>query len=136
MSMRQPQDPLRQDAKAQRKRQAWWPIYGLFLMLASAGIAYYFAPMAGEYTFNQFNPGIEKNTWIIVVGVVIFFLLTMIIGMIFAFLAPKPVHNVSHISDREINRERKIRQAEEVARKEREKAMRRKISKERKQENK
>lgn len=136
MSMRQPQDPLRMDEKAQRRRRAWWPLYGLFLSVAMAGIAYSLAPIVGEATFNQFRPGVPQDTWTLIVGGVIFFLLLMVSGMLFAFLAPKPVQSVSHITDSEINRERKLRQAEEVARKEREKEMRRKISKERKKENK
>lgn len=136
MSMRQPQDPLRQDEKAQRQRKAWWPIYGLFLMVAMAGIAVPLAPIVGDATFNQFRPGVAKDTWTLMVGGVIFFLLLMVAGMLFAFLSPKPQQSVSHITDREIDRQRKILHAEEVARKEREKAMRRKISKERKQENK
>lgn len=136
MTMRQPQDPLRMDEKAQRRRRAWWPLYGLFLSLAMAGIAYSLAPTVSDATFNQFRPGVPQDTWTVIVGFVLFFLLVMVAGMLFAFLAPKPVQSVSHITDREIDRERKLRYAEEVARKEREKEMRRKISKDRKQENK
>jgi len=136
MTMRQPQDPLRQDAKAQRKRQAWWPIYGLFLFVALAGIAIPLAPIVGEPTFNSIHPQMARETWNIVVGGVIFFLLLMVAGMLYAIFSPKPNQSVSHISDRQIDRERKLFLAEEMARKEAEKQMRRKITKARKEENK
>ncbi|GEM_PF-2832409 len=135
MTMRQPQDPLRQDAKAQRKRQAWWPIYGLFLLLAMAGIAIPLAPIVGEPTFNSIRPEMAKDIWFIIVGAVIFFILLMVAGMLFALFSPKPRQSMAHITDREIDKQRKLIQAEQMARKDREKATRRGISKARKEEN-
>jgi len=136
MTMRQPQDPLRQDVKGQRRRQAWWPLYGLILMIAMAGIAIPLAPMVSEITLKALNPGVPKDTWTIIIGALIFFLLLMVAGMLFAIFAPKPAQSMSHISDREIDKQRKLLRAEIMARNDREKQTRRNISKARKEDNK
>jgi hypothetical protein len=105
-------------------------------MLAMGGIAFSLAPMISDATFNQFRPGMAQETWTIIIGVVVFFLLLMVAGMLYAFLSPKPAQSVSHITDRQIDRDRKLLQAEAMARKEREKQMRRNISKARKEDHK
>lgn len=127
MAMRQPQDPLRKDPKLQKKRQAWWPLYGLAMGLSAAGISYVVTPMLAPPLYQSLRPQMPTDQWNLLVAIVLFMLVVMFIGTLYAFLAPKP-RTAVRISDRELDRARKARVAEEFARKEREKLARQQIS--------
>lgn len=130
--MRQPQDPLRKDGIEGRKRRAWWPIYGFFMLVAAAGIAYATGPMLGEVTYNSVRPGLPREQWDLIMGIAIGFVLVLVFGAIYSFLAPKPI--TSKISNRDLERERKLVQAEILARKQRQKTVRQDLAKSRKQQ--
>ncbi len=130
MPMRQSQDPLRKDPKAQKKRQAWWPLYGLAMGLSAAGISYVVTPLIAPQLYQSLRPQMPMDQWTLMVAIVLFMLVVMLIGTLYAFLAPKPRIEV-RISDQELDRARKARVAEEFARKEREKLARQRMSRER-----
>jgi hypothetical protein len=132
MSMRQPQDPLRQSPEQQRKRQAWWPVYGFFLTLAAGGVAFGLAPEVGRLTHEAIRPPFILDHWRIGVGIVIFVMFMGIIGALFAFMIPRP--DASRIRDRELDRERKLMQAEALVKTRRQRELNKQMAEARKKE--
>lgn len=132
MSMRQPQDPLRQSPAQQRKRQAWWPVYGFFLTVAAVGVAYSLAPEVGRVTHEALRPPFILDHWTIGVGVLIFVVFMSVVGSVFAFMIPKP--ETASIRDRDLDRQRKLLQAEAVVKTRRQRELNKQMADARKKE--
>lgn len=128
MQMR-PSDPLRKSDEEIRRSQAWWGIAGLILVIAFIGISAVLSGPLAESTL-RFVPGIGPDMWQIFVGAAVFVALLSISGIIYSLFAPK---KKDLFSERELNKERKLIWAEEKAKKERQKEMRRQIAKARRE---
>jgi hypothetical protein len=122
---------LRKDEVAEsRKKTAWWGIAGLFLFVAFVAISYVLSTPVSESLYRFVAGAIPQDIWRIVVGAAIFVALVSLSGVIFAVGAPR---RKELFSERELDKERKFLRAQEFAKKERQKEMRRQISKARRE---
>ncbi len=75
-----------------KQARGMWPVYGLLMMVAAAGIAYVFAPDA--YNLLNRNPNFSVGTFTrdeveLFLGAIIFFIIVALGGLIIALFMPK-----------------------------------------------
>jgi hypothetical protein len=114
------------DVTADRKRQAWWGIAGLFLVVAFIAMALVLSEPAAASTYRFVAGAVATDIWRIFVGAAIFVGLLSISGIIFSLFIPR---KKDLFTERELDKERKFIRAQAFAKKERAKEMRRQISK-------
>lgn len=104
------------------------PVLGLFLAVALAAIAWVASEPLHELVVRNISGFPFTQEGQLVVAGVTWLLLLMVSGMLYALLIPKPD---KIISERELNRERKQKEAEIAAKKKRRRQIARKVAEER-----
>jgi uncharacterized membrane protein len=112
--------------------RAFFPILGLILMIAFGAVAYVLAPSLTTILENSgliggLSPELYERMDLIS-GVIIFMVMMLFTGLIYAIVAPKPKRAVT---ERDLDRERKARIAAEQAAKVQKKKIQAKMAEER-----
>lgn len=108
--------------------RAFLPAIGLILIIAFAAIAYVASTPLQRSLGNDLGMP-DANTGRIFFGVATFLVLTLFTGLLFAVLAPK---KGKQVSERDMDRERKLKQADDIMRKKRKEQAKVKMAQERK----
>jgi uncharacterized membrane protein len=113
--------------------RAFFPIIGLVLVIVFGVIAYTLAPTVTNILYDNgviqgLSPDILER-FDLISGVMIFFVMMLVTGMVYAIAAPKPKKQVT---ERQLDRERKERIAAEVEAKQRKRKAQAKMAEDRK----
>lgn len=121
---------FRKDAEDEARRsQAWWGVAGLILTVAFCAIAYVLSEPLSAQTIHLV-PGIAPDMWRIFVGVAVLVGLVAIFGILFALFSPR---RKDKFNERDLDKERRMMWAEEKVKKQRQKEVRKQISKKRRE---
>lgn len=101
--------------------KALLPIIGILVILIAAGVAYVASAPVFELLLANFPEFPNDEGLQIVVGVGIFLVIMTIFAIVYSLIAPKPTYTVT---EAELSKERKEKMEEEIAARNRKKAMR------------
>ena len=127
-----------EDYKASGKKRKsrgiapYLPILGLILAIALGAISYVLGePVANIVAQSVYFPDFEAAAWIM--RVIIFVILLLIVGMLYAMAAPK---KAKAVTERDLNRERRAATAEKEARRKTKRKANKKMAKDLKEKSK
>lgn len=119
----------------EKPRRGMWPVYGLLMAVAAAGIAYVLAPEAlilVRRQSPQFNIGTFTDQQVeLLFGGVIFMVLILIIALILAAFVPRQ-RGPNTINDKIMAKEKQRMEAERKERRKRQLALEKKMRQENK----
>jgi len=111
--------------------QAFLPIIGLVIVVIAGAFSYFVSEPAHDFLRRQFGSQIPNEPVVqYAVAGMIFLLIVLVVGMIYAIFQPKPEMTVS---ERELDREKKERERERLERKKRQKRIKERMRKTNKQ---
>lgn len=110
--------------------KAFLPVMGFLLLIVLGVMAYFLSEPVHELLMDNLDgvPADEEVRYL--VGAVLFVVMTMVVGMVYAAFAPKPSKTVT---ESQLKRERMMLDAEKKARRKRKQAANRKMAQARKQ---
>jgi predicted histidine transporter YuiF (NhaC family) len=116
--------------KRKTSTKAFLPAVGLILLIAFGAISYAIAPILERQFRGKIGAIPDGDMGELFYGAMLFLILIMITGLVLAFFSPKSKKNVS---ERELDKERKMKHAETVAKKKRYEQAKVKMAQERRQ---
>ncbi|NJL57419.1 hypothetical protein HC928_21480 [bacterium] len=110
--------------------KAFLPVMGFLLLIVLGVMAYFLSEPVHELLMDNLDgvPADQEVRYL--VGAVLFVVMTMVVGMVYAAFAPKPSKTVT---ESQLKRERMMLDAEKKARRKRKQAANRKMAQARKQ---
>jgi short subunit fatty acids transporter len=111
-----------------KKSNPWLPFFGLLLIIAFGAIAFIVGPVLDNQFGAQLGlPAGDASIWLF--RGIVFLVLLMVFGLLYAIMAPKP-RAMDSVNERVLDKERKEKRQELEARKRHQQAINRKMAKE------